>query len=153
MKILFEGNIPKVAQVEALLIMTGKMVMDDKGRKLTKGRVVCKEVGSNILPWREQRGFRSPVFTRTYLLTTDNRLPYFCRYFRTKFFYNQLEDYANMQVPTKEADKLKFLVEQCFNLFQQEQPEDAERIRKLSPKGVLDELKRIEVSDNGGNPE
>lgn len=136
------------------MLITGTMKRDERGRRIAKGKVIPLEVGTSVLPWHEQRAFRSPVFTRPYLLTLDDRLRYFCRWFNVKFFYDLRVDYANMQVPAKEADKLKFLIEQGFNLLQQEKPEDAERIRKLLPKGILNSLEKVEIPDSGdgGNP-
>lgn len=153
MKILFEGNVTKVAQVEAILLITGSMEGYEKGRRLTKGKVIPVGLETNITPWHEQGSFRSPVFIRTYKLTLDNRLRYFSRWFSVKFFYDLRMDYANMQVPAKEEGNLKFLVEQGFKLLQQHHPEDTERIRKLLPKGVLNsfEQKVVENGD-GSNP-
>ena len=151
MKVLFEGNTSKIGQIEALLLITGTMKKDERGRRIAKGKVISVGVRTNVLPWHEQRAFRSPVFTKLYLLTLDDRLRYFCRWFNVKFYYDVRMDYANMQVPAKEADKLKFLVEQGFNLLQQEKPEDAERIRQLLPKGILNSLEQKVVESDSGD--
>lgn len=151
MKILFEGNISKIATVEALLLITGMMKKDDRGKVITKGRALPVSVGTNILPWHEQRAFRSPVFTRMYKLTLDNKLRFFSNWIDIKIFYDLRMDYANVQVPAKEADKLKFLVEQGFKLLQQEKPEEAHRIGELLPDGILNSLGQKVVGNGDGS--
>jgi hypothetical protein len=145
-KIIDAGTVPIIAQHELLLIVTGMMRYD----KNVKGNALPVEVGSSILPWHEQRAFRSIIFTRTYKLTLDNRLRWFCRWFPVKFYYNLDKNYANMQVPAKEYDKLKFLMNQGFNLLQQSKPDEAERIMRMNPKGILVSLHEKVVSENNG---
>ncbi len=149
MKILFDGNVTKIAQIEALLLITGKMVKDKK----PIAKVLPVEQKFNTATWYEQREFRSPVHTKRYLLTLDNRIKYLCRWFEVKFFYDLRLDYANIQVSSENEKKLRFLVEeQGFNLLQQERPEDAERIKNLMPKG-FDSLEKHEVKNNGEKQE
>ncbi len=149
MKIVFEGSCQKVVFVEALLLVTGKMKKDEKGKRITHGKVMPVEEKSNTMLWYEQQSYRSPTFTKKYLLTLDDRLRYLCRWFPVKFYYDMRYEYANLQCLQEDYDKLKFLVEdQGFNLLKQENPEEAERISQLAPKGILESLERKEV-DNG----
>lgn len=145
MKILFDGNVTKIAQIEAILLITGKLVKDNK----PIAKVIPVDQKFNTATWAEQREFRSPIFTKRYLLTLDNKIRYLCKWFEVKFFYDLRLDYANIQVSSENEKKLRFLVEeQGFNLLQQERPEDAERIKNLMPKG-FDSLEKHEVENNG----
>ncbi len=151
MKIIDEGNVTKIAQHEALLLITGMMKKDERGKRITQGKVLPVEVRSNVLPWHEQRAFRSIVFTRKYLLTVDNKIRYGCKWFPVVFYYNLSRDYAKMEVPAEEHNKLKFLMEQGFKLLQQEKPEEASRIGKSMPEGVLSSLDEKVVENGDGN--